>query len=131
MAKKTIEIDAFADAVVDILSSYAGVTAESMNKISDDVSKESVKMLKEKSPKDTGDYAKGWTRKKDSSGSVTEYTVYNKTKAWKTHLLEKGHQVKPGPKNPGKLSRVKGIPHISTVEEWAISEMRRRAEAAL
>lgn len=127
MAYKTIEIDMFAEAVTEILQTYANTTADEMNEIADSVSKEAVNRLKETSPRKSGAYARGWTRKADKSKDVNEYTVYNKDKPQLTHLLEKGHAVKPEPKNPGKKARVAGKEHIAPVEEWASEEMVKRA----
>ena len=58
--------------------------------------------LRETSPKDTGQYAKGWTTRKEGPG---RYVVYNKKKPQHTNLLEHGHAKAGG-------GRVEGIPHI-------------------
>lgn len=131
MATKKIDADTFAETVVDILTKYADATAENVNKATDEVSKESVKKLKSDSPKDSGGYAKGWTRKKDGKKGVTEYTVYNAKWGGRTHVLEKGHVVRPAPKKPGKNTRVKGIEHIAPVEEWASDELLRKVEQSI
>lgn len=55
----------------------------------------------------TGNYAKGWTVKKNSDLS---YTVYNRTQPTLTHLLENGHLLVKSDKVVGY---VKGKKHIA------------------
>ena len=126
-----IDADLFAESLIKVLTDFAGATAETLERECDSVSKEALKKLKEDSPKDTGEYAKGWRRMKNKAGDGFEYTLYNAKWAGRTHLLEKGHVVKPGPKHPGKLTRVKGIEHIKPVEEWAQQELIARIERSL
>ena len=134
MANVKVTPDNFADAVVKALKDYANVTAQSVNEASDSVSKEAVKMLKAKSPRKkggNGEYAKGWSRKADKKGATNSYTLYNKNKPQLTHLLEKGHAVKPDPKHPNRKKRVEGIEHIGPVDDWVAVEMLRRGEKKL
>lgn len=127
MAYKTIEIDMFAETVKEILQTYADTTAEQMNEIADSVSKETLKKVRADSPKKSGEYKRGWARKADKKKAVNEYTIYNKNKPQLTHLLEKGHKVRPEPKKPTKKTYVEGREHIGPAEEWASEEMVRRA----
>ena len=71
------------------------------------VAADAVKRLKSTSPKDTGDYAKGWRKK---INTFNGYTIYNVKKPGLTHLLENGHIKRGG-------GRVAGITHIKPVEE--------------
>lgn len=81
------------------------------------VAKESVDKLKNTSPVGyTGEYAKGWTVKKD--GKLTQ-TVHNK-KYQLTHLLENGHVIRNA---RGTYGRAPAHPHIKPVEEWASAEL--------
>lgn len=133
MSYTKIDIDMFAEKVTQILKTYAETTAEQMNEIADSVSKETLQKVRDASPvrkKNGGGYKKGWARKADKSKAVNEYTIYNKTKPQLTHLLEKGHAVKPDP-GPGKKTRVEGRPHIGPAEEWAVQEMVRRTVSKL
>ncbi len=77
--------------------------------------------LREKSPKDTGDYAKGWRYRKEAPG---RYRVYNKDKPQLTHLLEKGHAKRGG-------GRVEAKVHIKPAEERHIPQLERRIEQIL
>lgn len=72
--------------------------------------------LRETSPKDTGQYAKGWTARKEGPG---RYVVYNKKKPQLTHLLEHGHAKRGG-------GRVEGRPHIKPAKERHIPQLERK-----
>lgn len=85
-----------------------------------EVSKESVQMLRNTSPKKTGSYAKGWAAKREGEMDVV---VYNRTDAPLTHLLENGHVVR---NKKGTYGRARAIKHIAPVEEWAESELPER-----
>lgn len=81
------------------------------------VAKETVKQLKETSPKKTGAYAKSWSQKESVKGThVSKRVVYNKDHYQLTHLLEKGHAKKNG-------GRVQAYPHIRPAEEKAIKNL--------
>lgn len=74
-----------------------------------------LKTVKDKSPKKTGAYRKGWKIKTDKqliNDDVASVTVYNKDRGYLTHLLENGHQKAGG-------GRVAAIPHIKPAEEEA------------
>ena len=72
--------------------------------------------LRETSPKKTGEYAKGWTARKEGPG---RYVVYNKKKHQLTHLLEHGHAKSSG-------GRVEGRPHIKPAEERHVPQLERK-----
>jgi hypothetical protein len=70
--------------------------------------KKLAKELKEKSPKRTGKYAKGWrstVRKESAVGA--EVVVHNKIYRL-THLLEKGHAKRGGGKSRGHSTHRSG-----------------------
>jgi len=128
---KAIDVEQFADAVISVLHDYVDATQETLETECDAVSKEGVKKLKADSPHDTGDYSKGWTRKKTKSGYGYEYTLYNSKWGGRTHVLEKGHAVRPSPKDPKKKTRVEAREHIKPVEEWSQEELLGRIERKL
>ncbi|MEC1638124.1 HK97 gp10 family phage protein [Schinkia azotoformans] len=102
------------------LEQYANVIEEEIVVASDEVTKEAVNKLKQESPKLTGDYRKGWTRKKEGNG----YVVHNKTDYQLTHLLENGHVKRGG-------GRVGAKVHIRPVEEETINEFEQRIEKVI
>lgn len=102
------------------LSDYTEEVTEGLEKAKVEVAKETVKQLRKSSPKLTGDYARGWAKKKVGTAQV----VYNRTDYQITHLLEWGHAKRGG-------GRVPGIPHIRPAEEKAIDEYTKRVEKVI
>lgn len=100
------------------LEEYTTEVEEGIKEASKEVADEAVQELRATSPKNTGKYAKGWTKKKEGDG----YIVYNNTKPGLAHLLEFGHA-----KRGGK-GRVSGRPHIGIVEDKAIKKFEDRIE---
>lgn len=90
---------------------YTRDVEESVEPIVDAVSKEALYDLKGRSPKKTGDYAKGWRRAKKNRGTG-QYAriIYNARKPGLAHLLEKGHALRGG-------GRAAAFPHIAPVAE--------------
>jgi hypothetical protein len=79
----------------------------------EDTARALVKDLKANSPKDSGDYGKGWRVKK----SGKKWIVHNATDYQLTHLLEHGHVIRQG--NGG---RTPAIAHIRPAEEKAVNQ---------
>ena len=105
----------------DILDAYEDHVTDVMGVALDRVARESVKRLRQTSPKKTGSYAKGWALKKITSSELTEeVVVHNRTDYQLTHLLENGHRIVNA---KGEWGRVNGIKHIKPVEEWANEEL--------
>ena len=120
MAK--IPLDQLGNEIAKILSEYTEDVIEGIDEAGQEVAKEAVKELKVKSPKKTGVYAKGWTKKTEKKyGDVSTVIIYNKNKPSLTHLLEHGHAKRGG-------GRVDGIPHIKPVEEKIIKEFSSKVE---
>lgn len=93
---------------------------DSARKNINSVSREAAQKLKNTSPTETGDYAKGWATKKQGD---MDAVVYNRTMPGLTHLLENGHVVK---NKKGTYGRAPAHKHIKPIEEWAIDELPRR-----
>jgi hypothetical protein len=106
--------------IANALSEYTAEVTEELEEAKKEVSKEGAKTLKRTSPKDTGDYAKGWRAKKVGNAWV----IHNAKKPQLTHLLEKGHAKRGG-------GRVSGQPHIEPVEQDVIKEFENRVERAI
>lgn len=106
--------------IAKALSIYTSEVTEGLEEAKTMVAKNTVKHLKNNSPEDTGDYAKGWSRKKVGTAEI----VYNRTDYQLTHLLENGHVNRDG-------SRTQAIPHIKPAEEKAIDEYLEEVEKVI
>lgn len=73
------------------------------------------KELRANSPKNTGDYSKGWKIKRHKK-RFKGATVYNDKKPRLTHLLENGHVIRNG---KGTYGRAPAQPHIEPASEKA------------
>lgn len=108
-----------------VLMSYSDEVAEDISEEIQSVGKEALKMVKEKSPKNTGTYRKGWRLKVNKGRIGTQIIIYNANKPQLTHLLENGHAKADGNDTVG------GIPHIYPANEWAEKEIMQRIERRL
>lgn len=109
----------FASDLARELQRYANVVEEILENEIDEVGDIAVDKLKQKSPKKTGAYRKGWSKKKEGKG-----VVLHNTQGQLTHLLEKGHAKVGGGRVPAQV-------HIHPVEEYVIDELPRRIERAV
>ena len=116
-----IKVDELAGEIVLAIQAYTEDVSEAIDQAARDTAKAMAKDLRETSPKDTGEYAKGWTYRKEAPGS---YRVYNKKKPQLTHLLEHGHAKRGG-------GRVEGRPHIKPAEERHLPGFERKVEQIL
>lgn len=107
-----ISIDKLGSEVQKIIEDYQRDVTETVKEVLPKVGKDTVKELKQTSPKKTGKYAKGWKTKVEEGRFGSTVTVYNETRYQLTHLLEKGHATRNG-------GRVSGRPHIKPAEEHA------------
>ena len=93
------------------------------------VGRESVKKLRNVSPKRTGSYARGWRLKTlKMSGNVTDVVVHNATDYSLTHLLEKGHVIR---NKKGTFGRAPAHPHIAPVEAKQVQQFVDNVERDL
>lgn len=90
-----------------------------------EVSKEAVQKLRSTSPKASGSYAAGWTRKKDGKLGMI---VHNSKHYQLTHLLEQGHVSR---NQFGTFGRVSAVVHIKPVEEWGNEQLVESIERDL
>ena len=116
-----IKVDDLAGEIVLAIQAYTEDVSEAIDQAARDTAKAMAKDLRETSPKDTGEYAKGWTYRKEAPGS---YRVYNKKKPQLTHLLEHGHAKAGG-------GRVEGIPHIKPAEDRYVPEFEKKVQQIL
>ena len=103
------------------LREYTYEVREEINEAAEEMATNAVNELKQTSPKRTGQYAKSWTKKKESGG---KWIVHNKNHYRLTHLLEKGHAKVGG-------GRVGAKVHIAPVEQKVINEFIERVERAV
>lgn len=118
-----------ADSVAVQMQNLLNEYSREIDKVAEDAIKktaaESVKKLKNTSPKKSGEYAKGWRVKKLGDKDVI---VHNATHYQLTHLLENGHVVR---NRKGEYGRAPAHPHIKDVEQWAINDLENQIEKGL
>lgn len=119
-----IKSNRLADVIMKELEDFKDVEVEELKEAIEAVADETVRDLKETSPKKSKKYSKGWKKKKEYENSIKKRTVIYNTKYQLTHLLEKGHAKRNG-------GRVEGIAHIAPEEENAISKLERRLKNRL
>ena len=124
MSNATIEMQ-----MKRILDEYTKDAKRIINNSFDEVAKEGAKKLRQTSPTKTGDYAKGWTVKREPGlNGINNVTIHNKTDYQLTHLLENGHIVVNA---KGVVGRAPAHVHIAPVEQWANEELPRKIESEL
>ena len=103
-----IRAEDLVDAVSEELDMYANEVSDTVKKTVTAVAKETVKVVKQKSPSASGAYKKSWAQKKtyDNVGSI-QITVYNRKHYQLTHLLENGH----AKRNGGRTRALERISH--------------------
>ena len=108
-----IKVSDLAQAVAQELADYSQDVTDGVKKEVKQVAKDVVTELKQTSPRNSGDYAKGWkSRVEYESPEDIRVRVYNSKKPQLTHLLENGHAKQNG-------GRINGIPHIGPAEQRA------------
>ena len=107
--------------IVDILDEYSSDIQESITNEAQIVAKKGVSTLKQKSPKKTGSYQKGWSVKTEKGKGYVECIIHNKTDYQLTHLLEKPHLLRNG-------QRSTPIVNIQPVEENCVREYEQNVE---
>ena len=115
-SKLKITADDLPDAVHELIRIYADDVASALSDAVLMTAKETLRIVREKAPKRTGDYREGWTITREKGGffdRVVKAVIHNPTRYRIAHLLENGHQKATG-------GRVEGRPHLRTAEQEAI-----------
>ena len=113
----------------EILTEYIKEVDETSNYIMKSVAQDTVKDLKNTSPKNTGDYAKDWAIKAENGANGSKvYTVHNKKHYQLTHLLENGHRIV---NKKGEFGRAPAHPHIRQARERAEQKLIAELEKKL
>lgn len=120
----SINIDSIAAEISLAVQEYTQDVTKGIEQEVDETSKALTKEIRNNSPRQSGEYAKGWKRKKTSHDGTVVYVTYNKAKPWLAHLLENGHAKRGG-------GRVAGKPHIRPAYDRMIPEMERRIKAII
>lgn len=130
MARKTA-LDKLNESVQNLLSEYADSIDKNVGTIAVEMGKKGAQALRSKSRetfpvkpggKVTGEYAKGWTYKADTTRTATQVTIYNDHPAL-PHLLENGHVTHNG--TGRTFPRTPGYPHIRPVAEELVATFER------
>lgn len=111
MPSNEVTVKDFSKTITDMLTAYGDEAQIIVDEEIEKMSKEGVKKLKKTSPKERGDYAKGWKMRKKKTRFGLEVTLYNATHGWLVHLLENGHAKRNG-------GRVAAEPHVKPVQDW-------------
>jgi hypothetical protein len=121
---ESINVDKLAAQIARELKMFSGEVVDKVNVSSERVGKEAVKMLKKTSPKDSGEYAKGWKMTTFKAKAQPDKRIIHNKNGQLTHLLENGHAKVNG-------GRVEGIPHIRPAEEMVIKQFVAEVEEAI
>lgn len=119
-----VKIGGLSDALNAILDEYGDEAITAIETAAKKAGQKAAKTLKSTSPKDTGDYAKGWATKTQTERTHTSTVVYNRIKPGLTHLLEHGHANRTGGRTPAHV-------HIAPVNEEAQKQFLELVEEAL
>lgn len=111
-----VKIDELSAAVELELDGYADDVRDAVGEAVKRAANLCVKTLRQTSPKKTGRYAKGWTKKLSKPPEEPAAIVYNKDRGWLAHLLENGHAKAGG-------GRVEGRPHIRPAADAAQQQL--------
>lgn len=122
---KGIPIDKLATEIEAELAKYSQEVAEQIKIDVQEVAKECVAEIKQKSPKRIGKYRRGWRKEVVyESDEDLRIVIHNKTSGQLTHLLEFGHAKVNG-------GRVDGRPHIGPAEQRAKKSLIEKAKVAV
>ena len=114
-----VSVDGLADAIMDALQEFETEATEAVKESVVSAADACLASVKANSPKDSGDYQKGWRVKKVYEGEHDmRVRVYNKDHYQRTHLLEDGHANVDG-------GRTEGKPHIGPAADQASRVLER------
>lgn len=115
----SVSVDGLADAIMDALQEFETEATEAVKESVVSAADACLASVKANSPKDSGDYQKGWRVKKVYEGEHDMLVrVYNKDHYQLTHLLEDGHANVDG-------GRTEGKPHIGPAADQASRVLER------
>lgn len=105
----------FQKEIYEVLNTFEHFTVTAADEAAMDVGKLAAKELKSKNSgvKAWKNYPKGWTVKKEKTGTVY---VWNQKHYRLTHLLEKGHRTNYKSGVFGSQQQTRAFPHIAQIE---------------
>lgn len=125
---RTVTPDQLAAAIQEVLDEYREDAQLKTTECVKAVAKQGVKALKANSPRDTGEYAKGWKSQLEESRTGATAILHNDNYRL-PHLLEFGHVSRNG--TGRDYGSVAAIPHIKPVEETLIREYTNKLKQEL
>ena len=127
-----VKVDGLASGVQKLLQEYGDEVWRLVNELVPEVGKEARKQVKQDSPHATGRYSRGWAVQTTKERLGVSVEVHNKDRYRLTHLLENGHDIKNQYGYVGKNGRrVRAIPHIGKVNDWAADELFDRLKKGI
>lgn len=113
----------FSEVFSSMVTEYADEVQKQVLMTMEEMGKDTSKELKRVSPKNTGEYASGWTYRieTNSFGSI-KVVIYNAEKPTLTHLLENGYIARNG-ERVGQVEHIKDVQ--KTIENEALRKMKR------
>ena len=113
---KNVELENLPLTIAEALQMYRDDVAEKTKQAVRETAKECREEIKDKSPKKTGDYQKGWRMRVTAENAYNlRIKIYNREYQL-THLLENGHAKVNG-------GRVEGFPHIIPAAQKARNKL--------
>ena len=125
---KTVGVEDFRMEVMQLLDDYGKDARMVLNDTIPEAADICVKMIRGNSRKQTGKYAKGWTKKQQYyRGLGTSYVVYNRDRYRVAHLLERSHRIKNQWNTYGSTVGDNVIRDATDyTEQWLTSETEKR-----
>ncbi len=122
MARLKVGVEGLEAAIKAALDEYAIDAQKTLNEVAKDLGKQAKNLLRQTSPKDTGEYAKSWKIDVQAGRLATMVTVYS-SKPRLPHLLENGHALRQGGRAP---AIVHIAPVANSIEEKFVKELEAR-----
>lgn len=122
MSKLIISVDDLGKEIANTVAAYTKDVSQAIEVEVDRTAKEVRDEIENTAPERTGEYAKGFSVKKDNSLGKSNRIIYNRKKPGLVHLLELGH-VKRGGKG-----RVAAKPHLQTSYDKIVPKMEKNIE---
>lgn len=115
----------FSDAIKSLLDEYGEEIKEEIAKAVENTAKKTDNYLETLSAKNTGAYAKNWSKTKiEATWHGVDVTVHNTRKPQLTHLLNDGWTMRNGQRHAGDG-------HIDKAEKYRQEELEKEVEALL